>query len=276
LSGPADANFSGPFTALVLAASRGPSDPVAEAEGSSHKCLVEVAGRPMLLRVLDALGASPSIGAIAVSIEDAAVLESLPEVEPELSEGRLGVLHSAGSPSRSVLDAAAALESPFPLLITTADNPLLRPEVVEHFCAAARASGAEVVAAVAAEEVIRGAAPDTRRTFLRFRDGRFSGCNLFALSGPASLEAVRVWDQAGRHRKRPWRLVATFGPISLLLFALGRLTLDQAVARAAAVMKTSAAAVRLPFGTAAIDVDKPSDLALVRRILAARETQSSK
>ncbi len=46
---------SGPFTALVLAASRGAADPVARAEGLSHKCLVDTAGTPMLLRVLAAL-----------------------------------------------------------------------------------------------------------------------------------------------------------------------------------------------------------------------------
>ena len=54
--------------------------------------------------------------------------------------------------------------------------------------------------------------------------------------------------------------------------ALAAISLDEAVGRAAAVMKLRAAAVRMPFSTAAIDVDKPADLALVRQILAARNT----
>ncbi len=262
---------SGPFTALVLAASRGAADPVARAEGLSHKCLVDTAGTPMLLRVLAALQASPSVGPIAISIEDPLLLDALPGLASALAEGALTALPSAGSPSQSVLQALDSLADPFPLLIATADNPLLQPEMVEHFCGAALSGGADIAAAVASEEVTRRDFPGAQRTFLRFRDGRFSGCNLFALTGPRGLEAVRIWDESGRHRKRPWRLVASFGPVSLLLFLLGRLTLDQAVGRAAAVMKLRAAAVRMPFPTAAIDVDKPADLALVRQILASRE-----
>ena len=262
----------GPFTALVLAASRGAKDPVALAEGLSHKCLVDTAGIPMLSRVLAALQASPSVGPIIISIEDVSLLDALPGMASALAEGALTALPSAGSPSQSVLQALDSLTDPFPLLITTADNPLLLPEMVEHFCAAALSGGADIAAALASEEVTRRDFPEAQRTFLRFRDGRFSGCNLFALTGPRGLEAVRIWDEAGRHRKRPWRLVASFGPVSLLLFLLDRLTLDEAVGRAAAVMKLRAAAVRMPFSTAAIDVDKPADLALVRQILAARNT----
>ena len=58
------------YHALVLAASRGPTDPVAQSQGLSHKCLVRAAGQPMLQRVVAALQASASIGRIAISIDD--------------------------------------------------------------------------------------------------------------------------------------------------------------------------------------------------------------
>ena len=125
----------------------------------------------------------------------------------------------------------------------------------------------KAVAGVTSETVAKRDYPDTKRTFLRFRDGRYSGCNLFALTNPTGLRAVRFWDEAGRHRKRPWRLVASFGLWSLTLFLLGRLTLAEAVERAGRVMSLRAAAIEMPFPTAPIDVDKPADLALVRRIL---------
>ena len=63
---------SGPFTALVLAASRGAADPVARAEGLR----VDTAGTPMLSRVLAALQASPSVSPIAISIEDPSLLDA--------------------------------------------------------------------------------------------------------------------------------------------------------------------------------------------------------
>ncbi len=43
------------YTAVVLAADRSSGDPLAEAAGVPSKCLVPAGGKPMVLRVLDAL-----------------------------------------------------------------------------------------------------------------------------------------------------------------------------------------------------------------------------
>ena len=58
--------------------------------------------------------------------------------------------------------------------------------------------------------------------------------------------------------------------MSLLLFVLRRLSFDAALARGSAAIGCRVDAVRLPFAEAAIDVDRPSDLALVSKILTAR------
>ena len=73
-----------------------------------------------------------------------------------------------------------------------------------------------------------------------------------------------------QERKRPWRLVGAFGVWPLALYLCGRLSLDDAMERASAVMGARAAAVRLPVAEAAIDVDKPANLELVEAILAHR------
>jgi len=258
------------FTALVLAGSRGASDPVARSEGKSHKCLVDIAGLPMLVRVLETLLASPSVGDIVISIEAPDLLADLPAVDAAVQAGRVRILTSDATPSRSVLAAAETLDSPTPLLITTADNPLVTVEMIEHFCAEAWASGAEVVAALASKSMIESAFPGAERTYLRFRDGRFSGCNLFAVTRPEGLQAVRFWARAESHRKKPWRLIASFGLVSLLLFLSGRLTLEAAMRRASAIIGARTTVVQMPFPTAPVDVDKVSDLILVRQILGAQ------
>lgn len=255
------------FTALVLAASRGAEDPVARAEGKSHKCLAEIAGRPMIEHVLATLAASPAVGRIAISIESEGVLDGLPEAGRLRDQDRLAVLASAESASASILEAAERLGGPWPLLVTTGDNPLLTGAMIDHFRREALAAGADFAAALAPEAEVRKAQPDARRTYLAFRDARYSGCNLFAVLTPAGLEAIRFWRRAEQHRKRPWRLVSFFGLGSLLLFLLRRLTLDQAFARASARLGIRAKAVAMPFPTAAIDVDKPSDLALARKLV---------
>jgi GTP:adenosylcobinamide-phosphate guanylyltransferase len=255
-------------TALVLAGSRHGGDPLAAHAGVSHKCLLPVAGVPMLTRVVAALGASPSIGSIVISIEDPEAIRALPVIEAAIDQGRVRILASDRTPARSVLAALdSGLAGP-PTLITTADHALLSTEIVEHFLAAARASGADLAAGLVAAPVILAADPEAERTFLRFRDGRFSGANLFARLGEDGRNAVAFWRRVEQVRKRPWRMVRAFGLGALIRYALGLSTLEATMARASAIIGARAVAIPLPFAEAAIDVDKPADLALVEAILA--------
>ncbi len=66
-----------PWNALILAAGRGPEDPMAKAYGVANKCTIPIAGKPMLLRVAEALETSGVIGPIAVSIEDPGIVSAL-------------------------------------------------------------------------------------------------------------------------------------------------------------------------------------------------------
>ena len=122
------------FTALVLAGSRGPDDPVARHCGVEHKCLAAVRGAPMLAYVLKSLAASSSIGRIFVSVADPAILQGLSPA------ANCVALTSGASPSSSVLQALGEVSHPLPLLITTADHPLLSATMVDWFCAATRES----------------------------------------------------------------------------------------------------------------------------------------
>jgi len=256
-----------PFTALVLAADRGLGDPVSRAAGVAHKCLAPVGGTAMLQRVVEALAASPEIGRIAVSLRDAAVLQQLPVLAPLVQSGRVFALQAADSPSRSVLQAEAELERPFPLLITTADHALLTAAMVAHFCAASRGSGATVTAGLTASGVLLQRYPQSQRTYLKFRDERYSGSNLFAVMNEAGMALPRLWLRVEQERKRPWRIAAIFGPRLLIGYLLRRFTLDEAMSRISERLGLRVAAVKMPFAEAAIDVDKPEDLALVEEIL---------
>jgi GTP:adenosylcobinamide-phosphate guanylyltransferase len=259
-----------PFTALVLAGSRSPDDPVANAAGVAHKCLAPVAGVPMLVRVVETLAACPGVDRIAVALEDPALLDELPALRPLIEAGRCTLLATAATPSLSVQRALDDLVDPLPLLVTTGDHPLLTPEIVAHFCAAARRTGADLAAGLTPASAIEEAYPNAQRTYLRFRDERYSGANLFTVLKPEGRRAVAFWRRVEQERKRPWRLVRAFGWRPLVAYLLGRLTLDDAMARASRVIGARIAAVVMPYPEAAIDVDKPADLALVETILARR------
>lgn len=245
------------FKALILAGSRGGEiDPAAAYAGVAHKGLIVLEGRTLLDRVLGAVQAAGA-ETIGVSANDEAI-------RAILAGARVQVLPPAGGPSQSVADGAGALG--FPLIVTTVDHALLRPEWITQFLADTPAD-ADVAVLLAPEARVRAAAPQTKRTYLTFRDGRYSGCNLFLLRNENALRVIAVWRKVEALRKQPWKIAAMLGPGFLIRYALGLLTLDQAVARLGALADVKAAAVRARDGLAAVDVDKPSDLDLVRELV---------
>lgn len=257
------------FTALLLAGSRGPADPVASYCGLSHKALADIAGRPMVERVLSTLADTPAVGRIIAVIERPELLEALPRAQSLAAEGRLEITTARPSPSQSV-NAVLEAYDPFPCLLTTADHPLLTRAMIEEFVAAIPAD-VDVAALVAPDRVIQREHPETQRTYLRFSDVAVSGCNLFALPTREGARAVDFWRRMERDRKKPWKMAWSLGPTTLLRFALRRLTLARAAAAVGDQAGVRAAVVQSSFAEAAIDVDKPSDLRLVQRIVAARE-----
>jgi CTP:molybdopterin cytidylyltransferase MocA len=253
---------------LVLAASRGPQDPVAQHAGQSHKALVEVDGVAMLVRVLRALQESRSAGPIAVCVEaGASVAGPLPELDRLIAMGAVTLIDAASSPSRSVIQALAVL--PPPLLITTGDHPLLSAAMIDHFCGAVP-EDADAAVGVVPASLLQQRYPNAIRTYYRFAGEGYSGCNLFLLQTQDALKLVQFWTRLEQHRKRPWRLIAQLGPLALLRFALGRLTLEAAMRHLSARAGAMVRAVELPFPEAAIDVDKPADLMLAEEIVRRR------
>lgn len=264
------------LTVLVLAGSRGPDDPLTRATGLRHKALLPVDGVPMLLRVLRALAGVPEIGRVAVCIEDPDLIAGLLagfRAEPGRRPLAIETLSAAGSPSRSVAAALSRLGTP--LLITTADHALLQADWVSHFLRQQPPGATATVALARAEAVLRDV-PGTQRTFLRFADGACSACNLFYLARPEAAQLLALWQQVEALRKQPVRMLRLLGPSYALRYRFGRLRLDQAIARLGALAGgITVAAVDLPYGRAAVDVDKPSDLELVGRLLAADANAAS-
>lgn len=257
-----------PFDVLVLAGSRGPEDPVAAAAGVSCKAMAPVAGRVMLARVLDAVRRADGVGRITVAIDPEVPLgDEAPEIAAAIEAGRLHRMPPSASPVRTVRAAFAARDPDRPLLITTGDHPLLRPEMVTAFCAGSRLSGADVTAGVTPVAVVDRGFPGVRRTALRFRDGGYSGCNLFALMGPRAKDMLSLWQTVEQDRKRPWRIARHLGYASLVRYLLGLLRLDDAVRRLAVRGGARLAAIRLNWPEAARDVDTLADRDLADSVL---------
>jgi len=255
------------FAAVVLSGDRSSSDPLVKASGRGCKALIEIDGKPMILRVLDALDESACVGPVTICGPSRDSLAAEERLQRLVAEERIGWQSPRATPSTSAHEALAAIAPAKPVLLTTADHPLLSAEIVDHFCRAALVSGADAVVGLAPYALVREIFPGMRKTVLRFSDGEYCGCNLFAFLTPAGRQMADRWRQVEAERKSPLKVMKMLGWLSVLRYRFGWLSLDGAARALSRRMGMRLAAVRMPFGDAAVDVDSLADHELVQQRL---------
>src|SRR4029079_11767015 len=164
-------------TAVVLAGSRPGKDPFAESYGTDLKALIPVGGKPMVQRPVDALLASPNFEVIRVLAQQP---DRIREVLPD--DPRILVEPSGETIAATLEKMCVDPNVRWPMLVTTADHALLTPAMIADFLA--KSAGADVAIGVVGEDALIKRLPQTKRTWLRFRGGAYSGANLFLLGGP--------------------------------------------------------------------------------------------
>ena len=251
------------WTAVVLAGSRPGRDAFAEQFGTDLKALIPVAGEPMVARPVRALLESDGIGKILVLSQSP---DRISAVIPK--NRRIKVQESGGTIAETIENLILKRIAQFPFLVTTADHALLDSEMVSEFID--YAEGVDLAIGVVERRSLLARLPQSKRTWLAFRGGAYSGANLFAFGSIKALAAIEQWRSVEQDRKKGWRVLSMLGP-TLLLGALLRLrTIHQSVSAMAGRLGMTARAVVLSDPLAAVDVDKPVDHAIVEAILAGR------
>jgi len=252
------------WTAIVLAGQRPGIDPLAEYCGQKHKALIKVGGQSMLLRVTSALLSCPKIGRIVILAQepeklltgDTAGLADNPQIK--LSPSNDGI-------AASIAAIAGERIAPWPVLVTTSDHALLTPAMVEQFLDAA--GPCDLAVGVGERGTVEAGYPETKRTWLKFSDGHYSGANLFALRNAKVRPALALWSGVEQDRKKGLAIISQFGPWLLLRALTRTISFPSALARAGRRLGLEARPVVMSQAEAVIDVDKPADLALAEEIL---------
>lgn len=249
---------------MLLAGQRPGIDPLAAAYGESFKALVSIGGKSMVCRVTETLLSVPSVSKVVI-------LAQQPEV---LLQGDLGAyrshprvkFHSSGNGiATSIGQFAGTRDAPWPILVTTADHVLLTRSMIETFLN--EAANADLSFGVGERSIVEAAYPATKRTWLKFQDGHYSGANLFAFRNERVTPALEMWSRIEQDRKKALKIMSSFGPYLLLRALTRSINFGDAVRRAGERLSLSAQPVILPQPEAVIDVDKPDDVALVETIL---------
>jgi GTP:adenosylcobinamide-phosphate guanylyltransferase len=262
------------FVGVVLAAQRaGIIDPLAAEAGISHKCLVPIAGRPLIAHVVAALLATPGLGRLRIVVEPdcVAAIEAILPPAPAGHDIAIDYIAAAANLADSVHAACHDLDQP--IVVTTADNVLLTPGAVAAMVEAIvgnGAGGADAALAMARKATVLAAHPEGQRRFYRFSDNEYSNCNLYAFAGRRAISAAESFRSGGQFAKKPLRLLAAIGPINLALLLLHRLSLAGALGRMSRKFRLQIVPVVLADGTHAIDVDNRRTYDAAATLLARR------
>jgi len=267
------ANGAPAVKALVLAAGRrGSEDSVARLQNKSHKCLVEIDGKVMLERVVEALLESGRIKSVLVSIEREDLLPATPRLREWLESGRMRFTPSRETLADSVADAVRAEPDACPMVITTGDNVLHTPAFLREFTDRVIASKSDLLVAFTERKSVHTAYPHVELNWHRLKDGEFSSCNVYGLTKEHALAAVDVFRGGGQFGKRHWRILKAFGLMPFVLYKTHCVTAEAIIERIARSLGVSAELVVLDYPFGPIDVDNPEFFRIAEDILKERRS----
>lgn len=256
------------ITALLLAGSRPGADPLVQAAGVSIKPLAPVAGEPMINYPARALVAHPAIRQVVILTQTPDLYSAEPATAWLGDHPKIRFERSGRGIASTLLDLIDRPDLPFPLLVTTADHVLLDRGMLDQFVA--QAAGADIAVAMVERATLLARYPQSRRTWLKFRDGWWSGANIFWFGSAKARPVIALWQEVEQDRKKGWKILAAFGPLALLGAVLRVLTLRGGIARIGRRFGLSAQLVAMEQPEACIDADKVEDVALIEGILARR------
>ncbi len=257
------------YPAIVLAGySPDTPDPLAAAMGGERKALLDVAGHPMVYWVVKALrdsGCIDRIVVVGIEAEDGVDFGGdviyVPNQKGQFDNALAGVL---------------ALQEDDPttdyLISSSADIPMLRAESIAWFVEEAEKLGADFIYSIVEDKVMESQFPDSARSFIPMPEGRFCGGDLFMVRARVARNNEQLVRDLIDNRKNALRQVWLAGIGTVIKFLFRRLTIPEAEKVAAKLLNCDTRAIPSPYADLGMDVDKPDQLELVRKLKAEEMT----
>jgi GTP:adenosylcobinamide-phosphate guanylyltransferase len=250
-----------------------PEEPLYDATQGHPKAMVDVAGKPMVQWVLDALSDSSNIdNVIIVGLTDKSGLKCRKKMYFVSNQGKMVENLQAGA--HKVLEVNDNAEY---VLIASSDIPAITGEMVDWVVKTALEEKVDIVYNVIQREVMEKRFPGSKRTWTRLSDMEVCGGDLNA--GRISLivnDDTAMWEKITNSRKSPLKQAALIGYDTAFMLLAGRLSLQDAETRVMKRMNITGRAIVCPYAEVGMDVDKPHQLEIMRADLSKRTKQAEK
>lgn len=244
--------------ALVLAGSRN-DGPLKQFSSVPYEAMITIGRKAMIEYVIDALRSSKRINRI--------VVVGPPDVPGFCGHDDVKVVPAEGNMMENLARGVESLPGAERVLLSTCDIPLLTTQAIEDFLERCGDRSADIYYPVVPREIVEKRFLRTRRTYVTFKEGDFTGGNLFLVAPGAVRRCMVKGQQLVDARKSPIRLSKLMGIPFLIRFMLRMVTLKEAERKASDLLGVQGAVVVTTYPEVGVDVDKPSDLELVSKVL---------
>lgn len=245
---------------VVVLAGTGKDTELTAQTAVKNKAFIPIAGKPMLGYVLTALRQHDDIGRIAVvgPIDDLASFKE---------EYEILAVPEAGSIPENISKGFEALQPRMHFLIVSADIPFLTKEAITDFLTQCKPYDHDFYYPIVHKDDNDRRFPGVERTYVKLKDGVFTGGNLFLVNPGGIAAALPRMERFLALRKSPIKLAGILGVGFILKLLMKKLTIAELEARFSVLFALQGKAVISKYAEIGTDVDKPADLDLAKRTL---------
>lgn len=216
-----------------------------------NKAFIKINGRNMVSYVLDCYTKTKALAGVGII--------GPPDKLGKLEQGVVPIAQR-GSMVDNVVAAADTFKDGW-LLLSSCDIPLITSEAVEDFLS--NCHGADMYYPLVVKEDCDKVFPEMQRTWVKLRDGVFTGGNMVLIRTSKVYTAAKPAGDFFAARKSPVQLASLVGISTLVKLVLRTLTIAEVEQKMAKILGISCKAVSTSYPEIGTDVDKESDYNLI-------------
>ena len=237
-----------------------PGEYLYEETHGGPKALLDIAGKPMIQWVLDAINGATTIEHV--------VIIGLPENSGVTCPKVVAYLPNQGSMLDNIKGGVRKVVELNPLvqhaLLVSSDLPGITPKMVDWVVNTSLQTDDDVYYSVITRPVMEARYPGSNRTYTRLKGMDVCGGDMNVIRTLTVTENDELWRRIIASRKNVLKQAALIGYDTLVLLLLRALDIDGAVKRASRRLKVKGRGIVCPYAEVGMDVDKPHQLAIMR------------
>jgi GTP:adenosylcobinamide-phosphate guanylyltransferase len=237
-----------------------PEDPLYTYTNGDSKALVDVAGKPMIQWVLDALSDAKHVdNVILIGLSPKSGVTCKKPVHYISNQGRMLANIVAGVDKAIELNPKTEY-----VLAASSDIPGINAEMVDWLIETCMQTKEDIYYGVIPREVMETRYPGSNRTYTKLKDIQLCGADMHITHVRMATEHLDMWEELIGNRKSPLKQAATIGFGTLLKVATRTITLDDLVATVTKRLSITGRPIIWEHAEPGMDVDKPHQLELIR------------